>query len=321
MRIFLAPYCKSLPVIDLLGGNTQIYQGYTPRISKYIVSSISNADFVLVPHDAAFWNSEYLERVSQIACSHRVVFFNRSDFPKPVNIPHAFSLQNHHSRHQLARQIVIPYNIKTPKQRLYREYRTLPTISFVGYVPHFISGNWIEQIRREFPHGIYNNPSAIRRIGLRNIKKSKLPNLLLTRDHYGGAKSLINDLVRFREEYVSSILDSDIVFCPRGSGNSSQRFYEALSMGRIPLIPSSGTVLPFVEGLDYQDITIHTSLFSHSVLTDVICFWEEMNQISYRLLQDRIREIYRMRLKYTSYIPELFRALSTRGNIEKFVQR
>lgn len=44
------------------------------------------------------------------------------------------------------------------------------------------------------------------------------------------------DLVDVRKEYVDNMASCDYVLCVRGSGNYSYRLYEALSMGRIPIV-------------------------------------------------------------------------------------
>jgi hypothetical protein len=50
---------------------------------------------------------------------------------------------------------------------------------------------------------------------------------------------------RVRLEYLDNILSSDYTLCLRGGGNFSYRFYETLSLGRVPLFVNTDCALPF----------------------------------------------------------------------------
>jgi len=59
-----------------------------------------------------------------------------------------------------------------------------------------------------------------------------------------------------RLEYVQNMLDSDYIVCMRGGGNFSVRFYETLSLGRIPVFVDTDCMLPYDHVLDYRTMTI-----------------------------------------------------------------
>ena len=44
------------------------------------------------------------------------------------------------------------------------------------------------------------------------------------------------------------------IFCMRGAGNFSYRFYETLMMGRIPIFIDTDCVLPFEESINLSDV-------------------------------------------------------------------
>jgi len=52
--------------------------------------------------------------------------------------------------------------------------------------------------------------------------------------------------------YINNIIDSKFVLCPRGGGMNSERFFETLSLGRIPILISDQVKLP-LEGLISYD--------------------------------------------------------------------
>jgi len=59
-----------------------------------------------------------------------------------------------------------------------------------------------------------------------------------------------------RKAYITSLADSMTVLCPRGSGQNSIRFFEVLSMGRIPILVSDTCSLPFEDEIDYASFTL-----------------------------------------------------------------
>jgi hypothetical protein len=48
-----------------------------------------------------------------------------------------------------------------------------------------------------------------------------------------------------RDEFVANLIASDYVLCTRGLANCSIRLYEALSLGRIPVIVNTNCVMPY----------------------------------------------------------------------------
>jgi len=62
-----------------------------------------------------------------------------------------------------------------------------------------------------------------------------------------------NDLVeRSRREFVDNVLDTDYTLCMRGGGNFSVRFYEALALGRIPILIDTDCAIPFRDRVDWH---------------------------------------------------------------------
>jgi len=57
--------------------------------------------------------------------------------------------------------------------------------------------------------------------------------------------------------YGRSLRDSAFVLCPRGGGTSSFRLFEAMMMGRVPVIVSDQMVLP--EGPDWEEFSIRVA--------------------------------------------------------------
>lgn len=57
-----------------------------------------------------------------------------------------------------------------------------------------------------------------------------------------------------QREYFENMENNMFVFCMRGGGNFSYRFYETLMMGRIPIFIDTDCVLPFEELINFSDV-------------------------------------------------------------------
>jgi len=57
---------------------------------------------------------------------------------------------------------------------------------------------------------------------------------------------------KVRMDFFQNIMDSDYTLCCRGSANYSNRFYEVLSSGRIPVFINTDCVLPFESEIDWK---------------------------------------------------------------------
>ncbi|MBM4136783.1 MAG: glycosyltransferase [Nitrospira sp.] len=59
-----------------------------------------------------------------------------------------------------------------------------------------------------------------------------------------------------RKGFLDSIADSLTVLCPRGTGENTYRFFETMSMGRIPVLIADSCALPFEDEIDYDSFIL-----------------------------------------------------------------
>jgi hypothetical protein len=71
-----------------------------------------------------------------------------------------------------------------------------------------------------------------------------------------------------RNDYLSVISKSIFVLCPRGYGSSSYRLFEALKMGRIPVIISDAWVPP--QGPDWSRCSIRIAEANVSNIPEIL---------------------------------------------------
>ena len=98
---------------------------------------------------------------------------------------------------------------------------------------------------------------------------------------------------RVRTEYIHNILDSDYVLCVRGGGNFSFRFFEAMSLGRTPVLIDTDCVLPFDFVHDYKNLCVIVPEDKvHQVDQRVAEFHACFDDRTYRLHQERVRSFW-----------------------------
>lgn len=76
----------------------------------------------------------------------------------------------------------------------------------------------------------------------------------IIRQGYYYSTSYVNATTK--RDYYSNIANSRFVLCIRGAGNFSYRFYEALNMGRIPILIDTDIELPFERIIDWSKFII-----------------------------------------------------------------
>lgn len=81
---------------------------------------------------------------------------------------------------------------------------------------------------------------------------------------------------------------SEFVFCPRGNGNFSIRFYEALLSGRIPIVVKSDNELPFNRYIDWNKLCV-ISENVNTLVQDIINFYKNNDLIK---IQKKCKETF-----------------------------
>ena len=310
MKLYLEILDNKFPLLDLIAGKSRFNESnISGLINKFQVRNIHNADVILIAHDAMHFAQEkkIIGFVSKIAESKPVFIFDCGDKPVNLKIPNVFSLRNNFPPgQQVQNAISIPYNVKSRSHLPTRELNVKPIVSFVGYVPKILSRRLVPRNLNEFFHPIINNGSIIRNLGLRQLHKNKHNTILISRDHYGGARSLIEDLTKFENEYEQSIMNSDLVFAPRGDANQSARFFEILSAGRVPILPDTSIRMPTIFMSDTNFVSILVNASSNNINEKISEFWEQMDEEIWREIQFKNKLVFEKCYSYPKFLNTLF---------------
>lgn len=264
------------------GGNT-IFTNKIPNnffFSGFIfVDSIDESDYVLLPQAVRSFSGETKEYVnSQIDFAKKygkqLIVFVGGDISHSVLIPGAlvFKGSQYESLLQKNEFIVPPY-----VEDLGQEYGVIlkhktvkPRVGFCGwagfqnpfqYIKYFLRNFFYDVLAltrvnpnaKIFKKGIYYRLQSIKAF----LKSENIETSFIVRKTFSAnSKTITIDPLVARKEYIDTMLACDFALAPKGDGNFSVRFFEALSLGRIPILIDTDCVLPLAEIINYDDFII-----------------------------------------------------------------
>lgn len=173
-----------------------------------------------------------------------------------------------------------------------------PTISFCGQAlpSGWHSARRLRQLALRIKYGFRWGHDAVDPLLLRQQAMNVLAsssdiscNFIVRDRFYGG----LHDREAAAHAYRKSILDSDYVLCVRGHGNYSFRLFDAMSMGRIPVLVDTDCVLPFDHLMDYRRFMPILPRNQMSRLPEVVReHFESYDEQQWRRLQEELRRFY-----------------------------
>jgi hypothetical protein len=219
---------------------------------------------------------------SELADAHRlgkrIVIFFDSDHDEPMNWPaHAivfrFSL---YSDTRQPNEFAIPTFSQDFLEQNFggrlqlRPKNAVPSVGFCGYAPPLgcsLSKNTLREVARYlgFRAGLFRKrreliAHAARVQAIRHLRRTPgVDGRFILRDQFafnrwgvlqpGGTPETA---ARQRREFIENLDTCDYALSVRGLANCSIRFYEAISLGRIPLFINTQCVLPYDKWVDWR---------------------------------------------------------------------
>lgn len=241
----------------------------------HITEHPEDADFFAIPFEYFFveqYNPDYLSRVYDAAekAGKKVLLFDYTDYvDRTPKLPsHAvFFRVSVYKHHQTAQEIVMPYFVEDFGKTI-SPHVNKPPKAIVGFCGLSRYGNLGQALRSKIKHlgflsllmlrgdllplvhasGILWRGQALRALR----KSSEMETNIIERKSYSlHLGSVSGNPEEIRAEYRKNLETSTLALCVRGDANASQRFYEALSAGRVPLLLDTDSALPLEEVAPY----------------------------------------------------------------------
>jgi hypothetical protein len=299
--------------------------------SVELVADPLQADYLLLRH--YFFDIEHereylgeLEALSE-STGKRIIVFAYGDRHDPVHLKNAVVLRTASYRNRVAEnEIIIPPFVEDVGVEFGHDLRQksddLATVGFAGWV-------YYDSILREIKYRLRTVVTRMRvSFGLRSPAEyqglffrrrlikllqstDKLKTLFHLRSAYSGAKRTIEgDPDTIRHEFISSIKDSDFALAVRGDGNYSLRFFEIVSLGRIPLFIDTDCVLPLEDEIDYDAVMLRVPYTEIDRLDQIVAdFWAKLSPEEFGERQRKARELFETKLRADVFYTDLFSRL------------
>lgn len=216
-----------------------------------------------------------------------------------------------------SREYVLPPQIKDPLVTYYntlniteRAFQKKPVIGFCGHA----DVSWTKAVREIFATAKRNiqfylgmstsepqqllSTSWLRAQILGRIQKSTLvTSNFIWRNKYRAGVKQDKEGHKTTLEFYDNIQDSDYVICVRGVGNFSIRFYEAMAMGRIPVLIDTDCALPFDREITWQNHMVWVKYNDRfKVAEKVAAFHSALSESEFINLQYANRKLWVERL-------------------------
>ncbi|MBM3230723.1 exostosin family protein [Candidatus Peregrinibacteria bacterium] len=290
-----------------------------------IVDRVEDADCVLLAHN---WPSlkghrGFVHAQAKLAADHRkhLIVFWHGDSDAPVDIPGAIVFRTSLYRYcTRANEIAMPaYGedlLGSDTLTLREKHAGPPVVGFCGWAKYKNTKNMFGTLALNSlvrfgsvmgPEGMlaHRKGLSFRREAIAVLGTSDAVKcaFLLRSSYSGHSKTIGMDPENARREYRENLLGSDLALCVKGDGNYSYRFYEALSLGRIPLLIDTQCVLPLEETIDYRSFVLRVDYRELERLPDIIeRWWNEIRPDEFTAMQKKAREAYEKYLRVDAFL-------------------
>jgi hypothetical protein len=297
---------------------------------------IEEADIVVLPNDLSFFDREVKHHSIQLIelaknLQKRVVGFFSGDLSH-LQLPLDMDISFRDSLYRFNRQqneFLMPTwiedltKINGESDLKVRQKGERPVIGFCGYAaPKNLKAyvkTTLYRWRKVLPKQkgtmppYYTPPHytghVIRSLALAKLEKSSLieTNFIL-RQQAGLLGKDSNEAKAYRDVYVENLVDSDYVLCCRGSGNHSNRLYETLCCGRIPVFIDTDCVLPLDFDVNWKDYCVYINEDEISQIDQKISeFHKNLSPLEFIEFQHKCRRLWEEKISPEGFFSNFYR--------------
>ena len=297
-------------------------------LSQYkLVDQMEEALVVIVPLDL----HEYFRRKQQkklfdyidiaLALGKKVWVYTAGDYGLSINRPvYTFRLSGFDSNMDKY-SFVLPSFIEDPYNNLQDNFEPIrkpliPKIGFVGHASNSVSKRIKELLvfflhnYKRFTKKLFTDyqsfyPSSIKRYKLLDLlsKNDQIETEFIFRNKYRAGVKTLEEKQQTTEDFLKNIVSNPYIFCLRGAGNYSVRFYETLAMGRIPFVIDTDFRLPLDQQINWER---HCIIVTEKNMSGaLIDFHQKISAADFEKMQVNNRNLWLQSLNRESYFKEI----------------
>lgn len=292
------------------------------------VATPEDADVIVLPNNFLMHGQkarEYITRFADVGEKHHkpVFVFSCGDHTDSL----VFDPRVWVFRYSLYKSSMTPRDISMPTLTedlgalgiTLRVKQETPTVSFCGKADFSSSrelyAGIIKKVGWEL-RALFNRKLRARIRGvfwrvwsIRALKRSNLvKTFFIIRKTFSGAEKTIElDPSVARKEFIESLVNTDFVLAPKGDGNYSNRFLEALSKGRFPVVPDTDCVFSFEDEVQYEKIVVRVPMNEIKKMPQFVReFYDSLSAEEFTVRQKLAREIFERYLRQDAFLTHLF---------------
>ncbi len=230
-----------------------------------VVATPTEADFIVLPFELGKLvnavgiqlTAQYLRTLPFFAThAEKHVYFLRHDDSRPLGVPGVIFRVGTNRFHRDPLTVALPYQTDDFGALADADFAALPyDTAFVGYIG-------LTDLRPMMAASVRAESSLAAKIVLRDIFFGHV-----------GRHQTPEMQAAYRAEYRQSLADARTVLCPRGEGEGSIRFFEAMSAGRVPILLADEHELPFADQIDYDAFTLRIPQADAEHTGEILAAW------------------------------------------------
>lgn len=321
-------------------------EGFTDadRVAMYHVSEkdfeisnrIEDADFVVLTMSWNYYIDKNIEKqaiefVKQCdGLNKKVLIWNSGDYG--VKIPdfqNTIIFRESGYRSRLSKnEYTLPAFIKDPLKAFYEtqfvfelEYESKPVMGFCGQAVlsnrnrikelaliAFRNIKFYTRISKNEPQQLLSS-SYLRAKVLQHFELSDLviSNFIKRHKYRAGVKTG-KDIHPTTTEFYNNLKESAYVVCVRGGGNFSVRFFEALAMGRIPVLIDTDSSLPMLHEIPWKEHIVWVEYENRHRASEIVNhFHRELTEAEFVNLQNKNRSLWEDKLTLGGFFKQFLK--------------
>ncbi len=299
-------------------GDKDVFDDFSEKIID-VVDDPAESDFILIPHSIfrVNKNSEYINGLVKISkdFSKKIIIFAIGDSREVIDIPNSIIVRtSQYKSLKKDNEIIVPAyatDLSYEKPFEFRKKSAKPVIGFCGWAninglgakfSFFIKNSFI--LSGAFKQGIY---FRIKAIDIFNKSKLVIPNFIIRSSYSASEKTIELDAIKAREEYRNNMIQSDFILAPKGDGNFSVRFYEALSLGRVPILIDTDCPLPMEEKIDYSKFVLKVDHKDINKIDKIVAdFYSNLSDDEWLNMQREAKKVFDQYLRIDVFLRYIF---------------
>ncbi len=340
VKLFVSPRIPGEPLLFLVAHHEGVFEpggtlftsvlpkDFAPQSYRF-VDSLHDADYALFPHAVKSRHGPLIRHAARAreeahAAGKLLIVYIGGDLSHNIFLDGVIVLKGSQYRHLLRSNEILAVPTAEDFAESFpiipREKSDRPVVSFCGwagfpspqaYVKYALRNLALDVVAsvldprlRAFKKGLYWRRRAIAVLA----KDPRIETRFIIRKTFSASvKTISLDPRTARREYVENMRQSDFVLAPKGDGNFSVRFYEALSMGRIPILIDTDVVLPLESFIDYDSFILRVPAEDLAKLPDLVCaLYERLTPEEFSARQQAARTAFTTYLRYDRFLDTVF---------------